>query len=81
MHSTLVKLEGALDRASAERLAAGIRAHLWHNDADVKVVVAAGTQANPRDLRFLAQELASLRHRVSISVSSGPESQDLRMIA
>jgi hypothetical protein len=81
LHSTLVKIEGALDRASAKRLAAGIRAHLRGNDADVKVVVAEGTQAKPQDLRFLAQELASLRHRVSISVLSGPETPDFRMIA
>ena len=73
LHSTLVKIEGALDRASAERLAAGIRAHLHNNDADVKVVVAEGTRAEPQDLRLLAQKLAPLRHRVSIMVPSRPE--------
>jgi hypothetical protein len=73
LHSTLVKIEGALDRPSAKRLAAGIRAHLRGNDADVKVVVAEGTRAKLRDLRLLAQELAPLRHRISISVPSTPE--------
>jgi hypothetical protein len=81
LHSTLVNIEGVLDRASAKRLAAGIRAHLYHNDADVKVVVAAGTHAEPQDLRFLARELASLSHRVSISVSSRPESGTFMMSA
>ena len=47
LHSTLVKLEGVMDRASARRLAAGIRAHLRNNDADVKVVVAEGTRQAP----------------------------------
>jgi hypothetical protein len=75
-----VTIEGVLDRASAKRLAAGIRAHLHNNDADVKVVVAEGT-AKPQDLRFLAQELASLRHRVSISVPSEPGTGDYLMSA
>jgi hypothetical protein len=73
LRSTLVKIEGALDRASAERLAAGILAHLHGNDAHVKVVVAEGTYAEPQDLRLLAQELAPLRHRISILVPSVPE--------
>ena len=81
LHSTQVKIEGALDSASAKLLAAGIRAHLYNNDADVKVVVAEGTHAEPRDLRLLARELAALSHRVSISFSSGPEVQDYRMSA
>jgi hypothetical protein len=75
LHSTLVKIEGALDRASARRLAVGIRAHLYRNDADVKVVVAEGIHADPQDLRFLARELASLRHRVSISISPTSETR------
>ena len=73
LHSTLVKIEGVLDRASAKRLAAGIRAQLHRNDADVKVVVAEGTQANRRDLEFLAHELAPLRHRISVTLPSTPE--------
>jgi hypothetical protein len=80
LHSTLVKLEGVMDRASALRLAAGIRAHLRNNDADVKVVVAEGT-AKPQELRLLAQELASLRHRVSITTTSGTESGNFLMSA
>jgi hypothetical protein len=81
LHSTLVKIEGVLDRASAKHLAAGIRAHLHNNDADVKVVVAQGTHAKPQYLRLLAKELEPLRHRVSISVSSAPETGDLLMSA
>ncbi|MFZ0962802.1 MAG: cobalamin-dependent protein [Terriglobia bacterium] len=81
LHDTRVKLEGALDRASAKRLAASIRAYLHNNDADVKVVVAEGTHAEFRDLQFLARELAPLSHRVSIAVSSGPETQDYRVSA
>jgi hypothetical protein len=73
LHSTLVKIEGALDRASARRLAAGILAHLRGTDAQVKVIVAEGTLAEAQDLRLLAHELAPLRHRISISVPSAPE--------
>jgi hypothetical protein len=76
-----VTIEGVLDRASAKRLAAGIRAHLHNNDADVKVVVTEGTQASSRNLRFLAKELEPLRHRVSISVSPEPETGDYLMSA
>ena len=65
VHSTLVEIEGALDRASARRLADGILAHLHGSDAQVKVVVADGTRAEPQDLRLLAQKLAPLRHRIS----------------
>jgi haloalkane dehalogenase len=68
LHSTLVNIEGALDRSSVKRLAAGIRAQLRNNDADVKVVVAEGTQATPRELALLAKELASVRHRISFTV-------------
>jgi hypothetical protein len=81
LHSTLVKIEGALDAPSARRLAAGIRAHLRNNDADVKVVVAEGTHAQPQYLRLLAKELEPLRHRVSISVLSGPEAETYLMSA
>ena len=80
LHSTLVKIEGVMDRASALRLAAGIRAHLHNNDADVKVVVAEGT-AKPQDLRLLAEELASLRHRVSITTAAGTEDRNYLMSA
>jgi haloalkane dehalogenase len=70
LRSTLVGIEGALDRASARRLAAGILAHLHGNDAQVKVVVAEGTRAEPQDVRVLAQKLAPLRRRISIVVPS-----------
>ena len=81
LHSTLVKVEGVWDRASAKRLAAGIRAHLYHNDADVKVVVAGGTQAASRYLELLARELGPFRHRVSISVLTGPTTGEYLMSA
>jgi len=81
LHSTLVEIEGALDGWSARRLAAGIRAHLHNSDAHVKVVVAEGTRAEPRDLQLLARELAPLRHRVSISFSSEAQSRDYRLSA
>lgn len=70
LRSTLVRIEGALDRGSARRLAAGILAHLHENEAQVKVVAAEGTRAEPQDLRVLAQKLAPLRHRISIVVPS-----------
>ena len=70
LRSTLVRIEGALDTASARRLAAGILAHLRGNDAEVKVVVAEGTRAEPKDVRVLAQKLAPFRHRISIVVPS-----------
>ena len=72
LHSTMVTIEGALDRASARLLAAGIRAHLHNNDAQLKVVVAEGTEAELPALRLLAQKLAPLRHRISISVPHAP---------
>ena len=73
LHSTRVKLEGSMDRASARRLAEGILAHLQRNDAQVQVVVAEGTQANRDLLQWLAKKLAPLRHRISISVPRAPE--------
>ena len=45
------------------------------------MVVAEGTRAELRDLQLLARELAPLRHRVSIAVSSGPETWDNLMSA
>jgi haloalkane dehalogenase len=73
LHSTLLKIEGALDRTSARRLAAGIRAHLHNNDAQLKVVVAEGTRARLQDLRFLDRELASFRHRISLKLPDAPD--------
>jgi haloalkane dehalogenase len=73
LHRTRVKLEGSMDGASARRLAAGILAHLQRNDAQVQVVVAEGTQAQREHLRLLARKLAPLRHRISISVPTAPE--------
>jgi len=73
LRGTLVKLEGAMDHSSAQRLAAGILSYLHGNDAQVRVVVAEGTRAKPEDLRLLGEALSAQRHRISISVPSAPE--------
>jgi hypothetical protein len=73
LHRTLVKLEGSMDSSSASGLAAGILSHLQRNDAQVQVVVAEGTQATREHLRLLAKKLAPLRHRISISIPTAPE--------
>lgn len=69
---TVVKLEGAMDRASARRLAAGIRTYLQTTDAHVHLVVAEGTHATRRHLRILEKWLARQRHRVSVEIPSAP---------
>ena len=69
---TVVKLEGALDRASAQRLAAGILSHLKTTDAHVHLVVAEGTHATQRHLRILEKWLTRQRHRVSVAIPSTP---------
>ncbi len=73
LRSTTVKLEGALDQSSSRRLAAGILNVLDGNDAQVRVVVAEGTQATREHLRILGKMLARMRHRVSVAVPSAPE--------
>jgi radical SAM superfamily enzyme YgiQ (UPF0313 family) len=73
LRSTIVKLEGALDQSSARHLAAGILNVLHGNDAQVRVVVAEGTQATREHLRILGKRLARYRHRVSVAVPSVPE--------
>ena len=73
LRSTIVKLEGALDQSSARRLAAGILNALHGNDAQVRVVVAEGTQAMQEHLRILGKLLARERHRVSVVIPSAPE--------
>lgn len=70
---TVVKLEGAMDRASARRLAAGILTHLQTTDAHVHVVVAEGTHATRRHLRILEKRLTRQRHRVSVAIPSAPK--------
>jgi hypothetical protein len=69
-----------MDRASALRLAAGIRAHLHNNDAEVKVLVAEGT-AEPQHLRLLAQELAAFKHRMSITTMPETEAGNFLLSA
>ncbi|MBI1941233.1 MAG: cobalamin B12-binding domain-containing protein [Acidobacteria bacterium] len=69
---TLVKLEGAMDRASARSLAAGILTHLQATDAQIHLVVAEGTQATRRQLRILGKMLARQRHRISVAIPSDP---------
>ncbi|OFW37359.1 MAG: hypothetical protein A3J28_07825 [Acidobacteria bacterium RIFCSPLOWO2_12_FULL_60_22] len=69
---TVVRLEGALDRASARRLAAGILTYLKTTDAHVHLVVAEGTHATRRYLRILEKGLSRQRHRVSVAIPSSP---------
>jgi radical SAM superfamily enzyme YgiQ (UPF0313 family) len=73
LRSTIVKLEGALDQSSARHLATGILNVLHGNDAQVRVVVAEGTQATQKHLRVLGNMLARQRHRVSVAIPSVPE--------
>ncbi len=80
LHTTVVNVDGRIDRASALRVAAGIRDHLRNNDAEAKVLVAEGT-ATPDDLHFLATELAALSHRVSITTTSGQDAAEFPMSA
>jgi radical SAM superfamily enzyme YgiQ (UPF0313 family) len=72
LRSTIVKLEGALDQSSAKHLAAGILNVLHGNDAQVRVVVAEGTQATREHLRILGNLLVRQRHRVSVVIPSVP---------
>jgi len=69
---TLVKLEGAMDRASARGLATGILNYLHTTDAQIQLVVAEGTQATRRQLRILGKMLARQRHRISVAIPSDP---------
>ena len=69
---TVVKLEGAMDRASARRLATGILTHLQATDAQVHMVVAEGTHTKRRYLRILENRLTHQRHRVSVTIPSVP---------
>jgi hypothetical protein len=73
LRSTVVRLEGRLDKSSAKRLAAGIRKALHGNDAQVQVVVAEGTHAMQEHLRILGKTLAQYRHRVSVAIPSAPD--------
>ncbi|MFB3921556.1 MAG: radical SAM protein [Terriglobia bacterium] len=73
VNETLVKLEGALDRSTARRLAAGILKHLQGNDARVRVVVAEGTHVERDHLQILGKMLARQRHRISAAVPAAPE--------
>ena len=74
LSGTLVKIEGAMDRSSARRLAVGILTYLRGNDAQVQVVVAEGTSVKPRYLKILGKTLARQRHRVSVAI---PSAQDI----
>ena len=76
LRGTLIKLDGALDRSTARRLAAGILAHLRGTDAQVRVVVAEGTRAERKHLQLFGKALAAHRHRISVSVPSAPEIWD-----
>ncbi|MBI4164219.1 MAG: cobalamin B12-binding domain-containing protein [Acidobacteria bacterium] len=74
LRSTVVKLEGRMDKSSAKRLAAGIRKALRDNDAQVQLVVAEGTHAMQEHLCILGKTLAQYRHRVSVAIPSAPDS-------
>ena len=73
LNHTLVKLQGAMDGASARQLAAGILKHLKGNDARVRVVVAEGTHVEPSHLQILGKMLGRQRHRISAAIPSAPE--------
>jgi haloalkane dehalogenase len=73
LNHTRVKLQGAMDGASARQLAAGILKHLKGNDARVRMVVAEGTQVEPSHLQILGKMLASQRHRISAAIPSAPQ--------
>ncbi len=73
LNHTRVKLQGAMDGASARQLAEGILKHLKGNDARVRVVVAEGTQVEPSHLQVLGKMLAQQRHRISAAIPSAPE--------
>ena len=73
LNHTLVKLQGAMDHASARHLAAGILKHLKGNDARVRVVVAEGTHVELGHLQILGKMLARQRHRISAAIPSAPE--------
>ncbi len=70
LERTRVTIAGAIDRASAKRLAAAIQAHLRSTDEKVEVVVTEGTQAKPRHVRMLGKALARHRDRISVALSS-----------
>jgi hypothetical protein len=73
LNHTRVKLQGAMDRASAQQLAAGILKHIKGTDARVQVVVAEGTKVEPGHLQILGKMLAAHRHRISAAIPSAPE--------
>jgi radical SAM superfamily enzyme YgiQ (UPF0313 family) len=73
LRSTRVRLEGAFDQTNARRLAKGILSYLHDNDAQVRVVIAEGTEATREHLRILGKMLARQRHRISVTIPSAPE--------
>lgn len=72
VRTTVVKVEGALDRGSAGQLAAAIRAYLKGTDAHVEMVVAQGTEAGTQALRLLGRKLARHRHRLLVALPAEP---------
>ncbi len=73
LRSTRIKLEGAFDQTSARRFAQGTLSYLHDNDAQVRVVIAEGTQATRKHLRILGKMLARQRHRISVTIPSAPD--------
>jgi radical SAM superfamily enzyme YgiQ (UPF0313 family) len=73
LRTTRVRLEGAFDQTSARSVAKGILSYLHDNDAQVRVVIADGTQATREHLRILGKTLARQRHRISVAIPSAPD--------
>lgn len=73
LRSTRVKLEGAFDPASARSVAKGILTYLHGNDAQVRVIIADGTEATREHLSILGKMLARQRHRISVTIPSAPD--------
>ncbi|MBI2899861.1 MAG: cobalamin B12-binding domain-containing protein [Planctomycetes bacterium] len=68
----VVSLDGALDRWSARKLAAGIKTYLRGTQGRIELVIADGTSASQRHLRLLGKKLRNLRHRLSVVVPAAP---------
>jgi len=72
LRTTVLRVEGALDRAAAKALAAAMLARLQSTDARIEVIVAEGTAATRRTLAILGRRLARHRARVSFALPQEP---------
>jgi radical SAM superfamily enzyme YgiQ (UPF0313 family) len=73
LRTTRVRLEGAFDHTTARRVAKGILSYLHNNDAQIRLVIADGTDATREHLRILGKTLARQRHRISVTIPSAPD--------